>query len=221
MKKIILTVLVLFTVTLSSNAQFKPGTTSLQPKIGIGAANLTGMEDLPVTTYTNLDKMLGAAALMGLELEYQIQEKIGIAFGLNYALQGCAWENYRMNDVKYKNPRIETEYVNIPIVFNYYYNKGWALKAGIQLGFLTNAHFKIRSEEKYMEKDATTDLSLDLKDEFESFDVSIPFGISYESDKHWVFDARYHLGLTKVNKNGSTDSKNGVFMITAGYKFEL
>ena len=221
MKKYILTVVVLLMATLSSNAQFKPGTTSLQPKIGIGGANITNLEDIPIGTSTNLDKTTGGAALLGLELEYQFQEKLGLGIGLNYALQGCAWENLRMNGVKYRNPRIETEYVNIPVVINYYLNNGWALKAGVQFGFLTNANFKIRTEEKYMEKDATTDLAVDLKDEFESFDFSIPLGISYESSKHWIFDARYHLGLTKVNKSGSKDYKNSVFMITAGYKFKL
>lgn len=221
MKRNILTVVLLLMATLSSNAQFKPGTTSLQPKIGIGGSNITNMEDMSIGTATNLDKKISGAALIGLELEYQIKEKLGLGIGLNYALQGCAWENLRVDGVKYKNPRIEAEYINIPVVLNYYINNGWALKAGIQFGFLTDANLKVRTEGKYLEKDLTSDLSLDIKDEAESIDISIPLGVSYESSKHWVFDARYHLGLTKVNKHGSKDYKNSVFMITAGYKFEL
>lgn len=45
-------------------------------------------------------------------------------------------------------------------------------------------------------------------------------GISYEFS-HVVIDARYLLGLTKVNKNGDKTCRNSVILITTGYKFNL
>ena len=39
-----------------------------------------------------------------------------------------------------------------------------------------------------------------------------------------VVDARYNIGVTRVNKEqveGDKDWKNGVFRVTVGYKFKL
>ena len=55
---------------------------------------------------------------------------------------------------------------------------------------------------------------------FKKFDLSIPLGLSYQFSD-FVIDARYNLGLTKVNKDGDSSSKNGVIQITLGYKFAL
>lgn len=45
-------------------------------------------------------------------------------------------------------------------------------------------------------------------------------GVSYEFS-NVVIDARYHLGLTKINKEGDKSMKNSVFMLTFGYKFDI
>ena len=50
--------------------------------------------------------------------------------------------------------------------------------------------------------------------------VSIPVGLSYEY-MNVILDARYHIGLTKVNKVDGRDSKNKVFTFTVGYRFAL
>lgn len=50
--------------------------------------------------------------------------------------------------------------------------------------------------------------------------VSIPVGLSYEY-MNVILDARYHIGLTKVNKADAGDSKNKVFTFTVGYRFGL
>ena len=51
-------------------------------------------------------------------------------------------------------------------------------------------------------------------------DISIPLGVSYEISD-FVIDARYNLGLTKINDAGSNSSKNSVIMVTLGYKIPL
>ena len=48
-------------------------------------------------------------------------------------------------------------------------------------------------------------------------DFSIPIGISYEISD-FVIDARYNLGLTNINDTDKYKSKNGVIMLTVGYK---
>jgi hypothetical protein len=52
----------------------------------------------------------------------------------------------------------------------------------------------------------------------------IPVGVSYQFKEPIVIDARYQIGLTRLNKytaDGVKDSKNSVFTLTVGYKFGL
>ena len=97
------------------------------------------------------------------------------------------------------------DYLNIPVLANYYVVKGLAIKAGIQPGFLLSA------------KAGDTD----IKDGCKKLDLSIPVGLSYEISD-FVIDARYNLGLTKSFKGDDIDgSKHSVIQITLGYKFAL
>ena len=46
-------------------------------------------------------------------------------------------------------------------------------------------------------------------------------GVSYEF-RNFVLDARYNLGATKILKGADArSSRNSVFMITLGYRFNL
>ena len=63
-----------------------------------------------------------------------------------------------------------------------------------------------------------------MKDQYQKFDFSIPVGVSYQFKVPITIDARYQIGLTKLNKEsivGVKDSKNSVFTLTVGYKFAL
>ena len=73
-------------------------------------------------------------------------------------------------------------------------------------------------------RDVTQYNEIKMKDLFKKVDISIPIGLSYEFNNHLVLDARYNLGLTKVNKEsypGEKDSKNSVFCLSLGYKIKL
>ena len=225
MRKVLMIVAMTMAVV-GANAQYKVGTWSVQPKIGVGAAWISNLDRLPMGD-KNLDKEPTVAALIGAEVEYQLASRVSLSAGLNYSLQGSAWEDYKEGNVRLKNPRYELGYVNIPLVANFYVAKGLALKTGVQVGFLTNADFKFRVENAdifEMDREVDGDFSMDIKRLFKKVDVSIPVGISYEFPKHFVLDARYNIGLTKVNKYsvpGEDDNYNGVFMVTFGYKFRL
>ena len=107
---------------------------------------------------------------------------------------------YSMQGAKADDETLKLDYINIPILANVYVTKGLAVKLGIQPAFNVNS------------KEGSADV--DAK----SFDFSIPVGLSYEFS-NVVLDARYNWGLTKISENG--DSKNSVFQITLGYKFDL
>ena len=183
MKKFMMMVAMAF-ATLTASAQAEAGTVSLKPLVGITVANITE---------GNGDAKVGLAA--GAELGYQLNESFAVTAGAIYSMQGAKSEGVKLN----------LDYINIPILANYYITKGLAVKAGIQPAF------KVKSEAK------VDVVSVDM-DGFKSFDLSIPVGLSYEVSD-FVIDARYNWGMTKVLEG--FDSKNTVFQFTVGYKFAL
>ena len=170
--------------TLTASAQAEAGTLTLKPLVGINVAN---------STDGNGDAKVGLAA--GAELGYQLNESFAVTAGAIYSMQGAKSDELKMN----------LDYINIPILANYYITKGLAVKAGIQPAF------KVKSEAK------ADVVSVDLEG-FKSFDFSIPVGLSYEVSD-FVIDARYNWGISKVLEG--FDSKNTVFQFTVGYKFPL
>ena len=183
MKKFMMMVAMAF-ATLTASAQAEAGTLTLKPLVGINVANITNDEG---------DAKVGLAA--GAELGYQLNESFAVTAGAIYSMQGAKSEGVKLN----------LDYINIPILANYYITKGLAVKAGIQPAF------KVKSEAK------ADVVSVDM-DGFKSFDLSIPVGLSYEVSD-FVIDARYNWGMTKVFEG--FDSKNTVFQFTVGYKFAL
>lgn len=192
MKKIILTAAVVL-ASAASYAQHAVGSFTLQPKVGLNIASLTSCD--------GADPRYGVAA--GAELEYQATDIFSISAGAIYSMQG---NKYSEKSATVTN---KTDYINIPILANVYVVKGLAVKAGIQPGFKVNDEVKLSSGSNSASSDV---------DKAESFDFSIPVGLSYEFS-NVVLDARYNFGCTKVIKDVAP--KNSVFQITLGYKFDL
>ncbi len=198
MKKIMI-LLVMAVAAMTANAQNtlrENGTFTLQPKVGIGLGYLSGSW----TTAVGADKKTRIGVVAGVEGEYYANEWLGIAAGLNYAMQG--WK-FKYNST---TEATKLDYLNIPVTADFYVAKGLALKAGLQFGFLVSAKRE----------------STDIKSDCEKFNLSIPVGISYEY-KDFVLDLRYNFAATKVNKNSNSDNKwrSDLLQITLGYKFEL
>ncbi len=184
MKKLMM-IAAMMIAAISANAQNEVGQITLQPKVGINISKITG--DGAKTT-------VGLAA--GVEAEYGVAENFGITAGVLYSMQGYKEEG--------ADKKSGMDYINIPILAQYYVVKGLAIKAGVQPGFLVRA-----------KEDGDS-----FSDECKKFDFSIPVGLSYEY-QNFVLDARYNIGLTKTFKEATEKTKNSVFQITLGYKFAL
>lgn len=180
-------------VSVFANAQNEVGQISVAPVVGINLANLTKLEDTKMK--------FGIAA--GAVAEYGVSEKFGVSFGLIYSQQGCKFDGDG-------NPKLNMDYLNIPILAQYYVIDGLALKAGIQPAALVSAKAKEEGESESMKKYCN------------KFDFAIPVGVSYEY-KNFLIDARYNIGLTKTFKKTFSEKKanNSVFQFTLGYKFKI
>ena len=171
-------------------AQYSAGDITIQPKIGLNCATTTG---------DNADYKAGFVG--GVEAEYHVSPLIGISGGVLYSMQGTKHKNADL--------KLNADYINIPILANFYVANGLALKAGVQPAFKASAKLK------------TAGVSV-TENDIKSFDFAIPVGISYEY-ANICLDARYNIGVTKMSKDTetTTGARNNVFQITLGYKFKL
>lgn len=192
MKKILLMAVVML-ASVASYAQQAVGTFTLQPKIGMNVASLTKCD--------GCDPRIGLAA--GVEAEYQATDIFSVSAGLIYSMQGNKAKEYGVTLTT------KLDYINIPILANVYVTKGLAVKLGVQPAFNVSDKQKLSGGKASVEAE---DVGA------ESFDFSIPVGLSYEYN-NVVFDARYNFGVTNIADGG--DSKNSVFQFTLGYKFAL
>ena len=182
----------------AQNSRHSEGSFTLQPMIGIAAGTLSG-------TYSDFEissKDPRAGLTIGAEAEYYTKTPwLSVSAALMYTQQG--WEQKNLG----KTVTQKLDYINIPVLVNFYVAKGFALKIGLQPGFLVNAQF-----------DGNDNKSL-----CESFNLSMPIGLSYEFKNGITLDLRGTPGLTAVNKNSSSDYKirSDCSTLTIGYKFSL
>ena len=175
----------LMVATLSANAQ----NMFIKPMVGGTLTTLTGD--------SSDDAKMKAGLVAGAEFGYNFTENMGVTAGLLYTMQGAKSKGLDKN--------MNLDYLNIPILFNFYVAPGFALKAGVQPGILTRAKLD----------------DTDIKDHYKSIDVSIPLGASFDISD-FVIDARYNLGaLFNIYDASDFKSHNSVIMVTVGYKIPL
>ena len=210
MKKLFFAAAVLM-CSLTAFAQTKEGSFNILPKAGINISNLSNKDNAKVK--------LGFTA--GAEAEYQLTKQLSLSAGALFSMQGAKSTTVfrevdnttkEIREVDIKNT-MEFDYINVPILANYYIIEGLAVKLGIQPGFNIIAKRK-RTDGVEKESKNLSDLVVDVR----KVDISIPIGVSYEFND-FVVDARFNLGLTEVAD--LVKSKNRVFQITFGYQIDL
>ena len=174
-------------------AQNEVGQFSLKPMAGVNIATMTNMR----TAKTRI------GAVAGVEGEYGFAKNFSITAGLLYSMQGeksSDSENY--GSYKY-------DYLNIPVLANYYVYPGLAIKAGMQPGIKLSAKdYEIIKGVEYVKDN----------NDANGFYFSFPVGASYEYS-NFVIDARYNFGVSKADNPGS--AKHSWFSITLGYKIPI
>lgn len=205
-------------------AQLEPGSLCITPKLGFLSASLTNMPDLPISETDGIKRAIFPGFLIGAECEYQLTDMFSVSAGLNYTRQGSKWQNYSRPDLGYELKNLQTAlgYVNLPIMANVYLFKGFAIRAGVQLGYLTNAntYYKIIYKVALTKDDEVDE---NIVSDCNRLDVTIPLGISYDLTENITVGASYHLGLTRLNKEEDPDGDllNRGILVTIGYRYPI
>jgi hypothetical protein len=195
MKKLIIVAMLAF-VASTASAQVE---VALGLKAGPNFASLNTDESPGVNYKSRTGFHGGAFALFKLT-------KIGIQPELIFSQQGTT---VQFNDKDYK---ANFSYLNIPVILKIYLAAGLNLQLGPQFGFVTKA------EQEYPDINGNTTKE-DVKDELKGSDLSAAFGAGWDLPFGLTIDARYNLGLSKINdKSQPQDAKNQVFQFSLGYK---
>lgn len=131
--------------------------------------------------------------------------KVGIQPELLFSKQGS---NIKFNS---GDGEANFDYINVPIILKLYTVAGVNIQAGPQFGFLSGGQLK-----QTVQGITTTQ---DAKDIYKKTDFGVALGLGWDLPFGLTLDARYNLGLSKINDDPSLQqTKNQVFQISAGFK---
>ncbi|MDH3710182.1 MAG: PorT family protein [Cyclobacteriaceae bacterium] len=113
-------------------------------------------------------------------------------------------------EVDETNSKIKLNYIEVPLLVQYRLPAGWYFSAGPQLSFLTSAK---QETEIILTSGTLVDVEQDLKDNFKSFDWSIPVEVGYafkekRGGKGIDLRLRYTYGFNDVFESGTDLSAN-------------
>jgi hypothetical protein len=232
MKRIIFSMIFIATVT-TAFAQGEEGTFSIIPRIGVSIANISG-DKIAYNFNGDTHKSRNKVGFMGgADFEYMATEDMSISIGGYYSIQGDRFPDMQITDADGKitgraRYRTNLDYLNFPVMFNYYVATGVALKAGCQVCYLIKANSKYEdtpisvNEKGQKTYGETTKYDSKVTSSYRRFDISIPIGASYEY-MNVILDARYNIGLYNINSGSLNILKNHnrFFTVSIGYRFQM
>jgi hypothetical protein len=226
---------------LAATAQTEVGKFSLKPMAGINVSDISADDEA--------DYNVKVGFTGGVEAEYGVTPWLGVSLGAMYSQQGAKIkaslsefgvneEGRQVASLLSMKGKLKADYINMPLLANFYVWKGLSIKTGVQVGFLVNDKMNVdaamaRVTVPYTDKITYVDLSTPSPNNFlssfgfEDSDIcksvvfGIPVGLSYEY-KNITLDARYYFGLTRMDDaEEDPAARNLCLSITLGYKFKL
>ena len=183
-----------------ANAQTEQGEFFSSSWIGAGMSTFTG--DIE-------DARRRFAIALNTEIGYNVTDWFAPSIGLTNTYQGVGYSVINKN--------LYMDVLSVPLLLNFSAGSV-TLRAGIQPDFTLSARMN----------------DMSYTDQLKTVSVSAPLALNWnfatDSDGDlWFLELRYHLGLTKMNKDVAFTNgwrtpgsiRNSVLMLTVGYKCDL
>ena len=131
---------------LTANAQkarHDAGSFTIQPMVGLSTGTWRGERNVDGISTTSTSNEARVGFTIGAEAEYYTSTNwLSLSAGVMYQQQGWKFkENSKSTNI---------DYINIPVLVNFYVAKGFALKVGLQPGFKVNASYDGHEVEKML-----------------------------------------------------------------------
>ena len=223
--------LLVFATSTNANAQKRDaGEWSIIPKVGVNLAKLKG-DKIGLgdegDKYIDFSSKLGYEG--GVEVEYMVNDRIGVTVGAMYAMQSEKAKDFHVaakhdgkenlyDFTKTEDIRVNMGFMNVPLKCNVYLTDNIALKAGVQLGFILSAKIKYNTVSGLYDKlnpgntiyyDANGQPAEEGSKVYLSNDVDMKnaykhFDISIPVGVSYeyenvILDAQYRIGLSDLN----------------------
>jgi hypothetical protein len=203
MKKVrlwMLTAILTLCGTTTVSAQTKQGEWFSSGSIGVGLSNFVG--DIK-------DNKSKVGITLNGDIGYNVTDWFAPSIGITNAYQSVGYTVI--------NKSMHMDVLSVPLLLNCSTGP-FTLKAGIQPDFMLSARMN----------------GLSYRDQFKTVSMSVPLALNWNFCKDsdgdlWFVEVRYHLGLTKMNKEDMFSNgwrtpgsiRNSIIMLNIGYKCDL
>ena len=157
---------------------------------------------LNLANMTNSDGSMKPGLNVGVAAEFPINPQFSVEPGIYYSMQGVKESEGGISG------KIKNDYINIPI-----YAKAYLYRSKASASY------------------NGTDISVNSKDAFKTFDFALGIGVGYQFDLGLLVSMNYNIGFTNtlsdgdITLNGNSmnwdgeKSRNGVLQINLGWRF--
>ncbi len=207
----------LFCFTTFSNAQ----NISFGAKGGLNLASLSGDFE------TGTEKSMLTGFHFGGFVDIALNDQFSIVPELLYSLRGVnikfSKSEIFFGDTTFSavEGNLKLSYIDIPVMATYKLENGLHFELGPYIGILMAADIDSKSTINIPSiPEIVNDTSYSIKEETESTEIGLAFGLGYTLENGLGFSARYSLGLTDIYKDSGDESfKNTVIGISVNYRF--
>lgn len=221
MKRLFATVAVIAITTTNSFAQTTFG---IQAGVinsiwkGDALRSLNTIVDLTkgiITTKSKTGFSIGGYANIPLADKFSFEPGIGYS-QKGYIMQG----DINIEALKFlgtnTSAKVETHYIDVPLVLKAEVAKGLSIYAGPQFSYLLKNNLHVNAGILGV---SLLNKKLDITNNFNRIDMGITGGIGYKFDNGLNIKAGYDYGLSKLDKNENLKAYNRAIKLTVGFTF--
>jgi Outer membrane protein beta-barrel domain len=150
-----------------------------------------------------------------------VTDAVSIEPGINYTQKGYTLRgDLSIDKLNFlganASAKVESQYIDIPVVLKVQAAKGLQLFAGPQLSYLVKSNLKVDAGILGI---SLLKRSVDLTNNFNRIDAGVTGGIGYKFSNGLSITGSYDRGLSRLDKNSNLKAYNEAFKVGLGFSF--